>query len=71
MPQIDTFQMYEKEDLVNALLVDNSARRKRQKKLDIRVIIGNPPYSVGQKSENDNNDNLSYPTLMAAFVIPM
>lgn len=59
----DTFQMYEKEDLVNALLVDNSARRKRQKKLDIRVIIGNPPYSVGQKSENDNNDNLSYPHL--------
>lgn len=36
----DTFQMYEKEDLVNALLVDNSARRKRQKKLDIRVIEG-------------------------------
>lgn len=59
----DTFQMYEKEDMVDALLVDNSARRKRQKKLDIRVIIGNPPYSVGQKSENDNNDNLSYPHL--------
>jgi predicted helicase len=59
----DTFQMYEKEDLVDALLVDNSARRKRQKKLDIRVIIGNPPYSVGQRSENDNNDNVSYPYL--------
>ncbi|WP_374338974.1 DEAD/DEAH box helicase [Leeia sp.] len=59
----DTFQMYEKEDLVNALLVDNSARRKRQKKLDIRVILGNPPYSIGQKSENDNNDNVEYPHL--------
>jgi len=59
----DTFQMYEKEDLVDALLVDNSARRKRQKKLDIRVILGNPPYSVGQKSENDNNDNVQYPHL--------
>jgi len=59
----DTFQMYEKEDLVDALLVDNSARRKRQRKLDIRVIIGNPPYSVGQKSENDNNDNAAYPHL--------
>ncbi len=59
----DTFQMYEKEDLVDALLVDNSARRKRQKKLDIRVILGNPPYSVGQRSENDNNDNLAYPHL--------
>lgn len=59
----DTFQMYEKEDLVDALLVDNSARRKRQKKLDIRVIIGNPPYSEGQKNENDNNDNVAYPEL--------
>jgi predicted helicase len=59
----DTFQMYEKEDLVDALLVDNSARRKRQKALDIRVIVGNPPYSIGQKSENDNNDNVVYPHL--------
>lgn len=61
----DTFQMYEKDDLVDALLQDNSARRKRQKALDIRVIVGNPPYSVGQKSENDNNDNVEYPTLDA------
>lgn len=59
----DTFQMYEQEDMVDALLEDNSARRKRQKSLDIRVIVGNPPYSIGQKSENDNNDNLEYPTL--------
>ena len=59
----DTFQMYEKEDLVDALLVDNSARRKRQKKLDIRVILGNPPYSIGQASQNDNNQNVSYPHL--------
>ena len=59
----DTFQMYEKEDLVDALLVDNSARRKRQKKLDIRVVIGNPPYSIGQGSQNDNNQNVAYPHL--------
>lgn len=59
----DTFQMYEKEDLVGALLVDNSARRKRQKKLDIRVIMGNPPYSIGQGSQNDNNMNVAYPHL--------
>lgn len=61
----DTFQMYEKDDLVDALLEDNSARRKRQKDLDIRVIVGNPPYSIGQKSENDNNDNVEYPSLDA------
>jgi predicted helicase len=46
----DTFQMYEKEDLVDALLVDNSKRRKRQKKLDIRVIVGNPPYPLGRRA---------------------
>ncbi|MGL4587181.1 MAG: DEAD/DEAH box helicase [Acinetobacter ursingii] len=59
----DTFQMYEKEDLVDQVLVDNSARRKRQKELDIQVIIGNPPYSAGQDSANDNNANVKYPTL--------
>jgi len=59
----DTFQMYEKDDLVSALTVDNSARRKRQKKLDIRVIVGNPPYSAGQTSANDNNGNVEYPQL--------
>ena len=56
----DTFEMYEKEDLVSKVLVDNSARRKRQKGLDIRVIIGNPPYSAGQDSANDNNANVTY-----------
>ena len=59
----DTFQMYEKEDLVDQVLVDNSARRKRQKSLDIQVIIGNPPYSVGQSSQNDNNQNMKYHSL--------
>lgn len=56
----DTFEMYEKDDLVSELLEDNSERRKRQKALDIRVIMGNPPYSAGQTSENDNNKNVSY-----------
>ena len=59
----DTFQLYEKEDLIDAILEENSARRKRQKKLDIQVIIGNPPYSAGQTSANDNNANIAYPLL--------
>lgn len=59
----DTFQMHEKEDLVDQLLVDNSARRRRQKKLDIRVIFGNPPYSEGQTTANDDNQNIGYPHL--------
>lgn len=59
----DTFQMYEKDDLISNLMADNSDRRKRQKALDIRVVIGNPPYSAGQKSANDNNANIAYPQL--------
>ncbi|MFQ0812711.1 damage-inducible protein [Brucella anthropi] len=60
----DTFQLYEqKKDLISDLMLDNSTRRSRQKELDIRVIVGNPPYSVGQKNENDNADNITYPKL--------
>ncbi len=59
----DTFQMYEKDDLISDLMANNSDRRKRQKKLDIRVIMGNPPYSALQESANDNNQNVSYPAL--------
>lgn len=54
----DTFQMYEQErDMVANLLPDNSERRTKQKALDIRVVVGNPPYSAQQGSENENNKN--------------
>lgn len=59
----DSFQLYERDDLVSRVLVDNSTRRTRQKKLDIRVVVSNPPYSIGQDSENDNNANVAYPQL--------
>lgn len=60
----DTFQMYEQDDQIQDKLAENSHRRIRQKRLDdIRVIIGNPPYSIGQSSQNDNNANISYPKL--------
>lgn len=56
----DTFQLYEQErDMISDLMTDNSNRRTRQKELDIRVIIGNPPYSEGQGSANDNADNVA------------
>ncbi len=58
----DTFRLEEK-DLISDLLANNSERRKRLQKLDVRVIMGNPPYSIGQDSENDNNNNVSYPSL--------
>ena len=60
----DTFQLYEQErDLLSDTLEVNSNRRTRQKELDIRVIIGNPPYSAGQNSANDNAANVEYPSL--------
>ncbi len=59
----DTFQMYEGEDQLALYMPDNSERRTRQKELDIRVIVGNPPYSVGQTNANDNNANIGYSQL--------
>ncbi len=59
----DTFQLHEKDDTISGLLEDNSDRRIKQKKLDIRVIMGNPPYSAIQSSENDNNKKTGYPNL--------
>jgi len=57
----DTFQLYEQDrDLISDMMAVNSNRRTRQKELDIRVIIGNPPYSVGQGSANDDAANLEY-----------
>ena len=60
----DTFQLYEQErDLIADLLPDNSKKRTKQKKSPIKVIISNPPYSMGQKSENDNAQNIKYTNL--------
>jgi predicted helicase len=64
----DTFQMSEKEgyefqEIIDATFPENNARVRAQKARDIRVIIGNPPYSAGQGSENDNNKNLKYDAL--------
>jgi len=56
--------MTEKGDLVDkVILPENNARAERQLQQPIRVIVGNPPYSAQQDSENDNNKNLAYPTL--------
>ena len=63
----DTFALYEPSSHVigKDSSADNSTRRRKQKKLDIRVIVGNPPYSAGQNSANDNNANVGYPMLDA------
>ncbi len=43
--------------------VENNKRVQRQLDSPITVIIGNPPYSAGQKSANDNAQNQHYPLL--------
>lgn len=62
----DTFQLGEDgsdESLFSEQFPANSKRVIAQKKCPITVIIGNPPYSIGQKSANDNAQNQSYPNL--------
>ncbi|MDH4462176.1 MAG: DEAD/DEAH box helicase family protein [Flectobacillus sp.] len=64
----DTFQLGESdlsEKMFSEMFPQNSDRVIAQKKAPLRVIIGNPPYSVGQKSANDNAQNQSYPILDA------
>ncbi len=61
----DTFQLGEAADGSGQwdVFPINNQRATKQKALDIRVIFGNPPYSVGQESANDDNANLKYPGL--------
>lgn len=62
----DTFQLGETDEsqkLFSEMFPQNSARVARQKKAPLRVIMGNPPYSVGQKSANDNAANQEYTKL--------
>ncbi len=44
-------------------LPGNSERAERQQKLPIQVIVGNPPWSAGQRSSADDNPNVSYPEI--------
>ncbi len=62
----DTFQLGESEEgdkLISEMFTQNSDRVLKQKKAPLRIIIGNPPYSIGQKSANDNAQNQSYTIL--------
>lgn len=63
----DTFQMTEDEDMLDqSVFVANNERAAAQLGLkSIQVVVGNPPYSVGQESANDNNANQHYPSLDA------
>ena len=60
----DTFNLHtERTGFPTAWLPDNSERAERQQKLPIQVIVGNPPWSVGQRSSTDDNPNVDYPKI--------
>ena len=62
----DTFQLSEQDDPMDEVFFPrNNERAERQRDLDIRVIVGNPPWSRLQRSQSDLNPNQSYPTLDA------
>ena len=48
---------------LNERFKNSHERIRRQNKLRVDVIMGNPPYSAGQDNFNDNNQNISYPEL--------
>ena len=61
----DTFQLHEagRELLESQRMGKNTARLVEQKRSPVMVVLGNPPWSAGQRSANDNAQNQSYPVL--------
>ena len=62
---VDTFELAEDTHYYESSLFteENTRRVEEQKKAPMFVIIGNPPYNIGQVNENDNNRNRKYPTM--------
>ena len=62
---VDTFELAEDIHYYKASLFteENTRRVEEQKETPMFVIIGNPPYNVGQVNENDNNKNRKYETM--------
>jgi predicted helicase len=63
----DTFQMYEADDELDSegVFVENNQGVIDQRATKMTVVLGNPPYAVGQNSGNDDNKNAAYPSLDA------
>ena len=59
---VDTFDLAEDRQLP-LFALDNTRRVEEQKETPMFVVIGNPPYNVGQVNENDNNKNRKYQTM--------
>ncbi len=61
---VDTLTLAEGKQLAFDMFTEeNTTRVKTEKDAQIMVVIGNPPYNVGQLNENDNNKNRKYPVI--------
>jgi predicted helicase len=61
---VDSLDLAEVRDAGFSFMTEaNTQRVERQKKAPITVIVGNPPYNMGQQDENDNNKNREYPVI--------
>ncbi|MYA71330.1 DEAD/DEAH box helicase [Candidatus Poribacteria bacterium] len=60
----DTFNLNKGRNLFpKEWLPDNNERVERQQQLPIGVIVGNPPWSAGQRKGTDDNPNVEYSEL--------
>jgi len=59
---VDTFELAEDKQM-SLFTAENTERVNQQKKTPIFVILGNPPYNMGQVNENDHNKNRKYPII--------
>ena len=59
---VDTFELVEDRQLP-LFAPENTRRVSDQKNAPMFVVVGNPPYNMGQVNENDNNKNRKYETM--------
>ncbi len=53
----------QEETKIDKEFVDIRKRRQKQRKSNLHVIVGNPPYSAGQSNYNEQNQNIEYPEM--------
>ncbi len=58
---VDTLELAESGGgTLDFMTAANTTRVRRQRKSPVTIVVGNPPYNVGQVNENDNNKNRKY-----------
>ena len=69
---VDTLDLAEGSQHSLGFMTEKNAERvERQRRTPITVVIGNPPYNMGQQNENDNNKNRKYEVIDRRYRKPM